>query len=124
MVYKMQLTYNEIVDMLDVKFTAESTIGYTVLPRINEVHDNTLMIKSLVPNKVKVNFTIADISLKLHLTTKKTKRFTENSFFYTLLGFTQSHSRPLGVIEEFIQKIPGIYKAKDRIKLLELIKLI
>ena len=122
MVYRMQLTHNEIVDMLDVKLIAESTLGYTIPPRINEIHDNTLIIKSLLPNKVKITITIADIRLKSHLTTDKTIRFTENSFFYTFLGFI--HSRPLGVIEGFIQQIPGLYKAKDRIRLLELIKLI
>ena len=36
--------------------------------------------------------------------------FTEKSFFYTILGFTQSHSSELGDIERFVQLIPGSYK--------------
>ena len=36
---------------------------------------------------------------------------TKTSFFYTLLGFTQSHLGPLGDIEGFIQLIPGKYKS-------------
>ena len=37
---------------------------------------------------------------------------TEESFFYTLLGFTQSNSGVLGDIEGFIQLIPDTYKNK------------
>ena len=41
----------------------------------------------------------------------KTIRFTKRHFFYVILGFTQSHSGPLGDIEGFIQLIPGTYKS-------------
>ena len=30
MVWRMELTYNEIVDILDIKYNAGSTIGYTL----------------------------------------------------------------------------------------------
>ena len=65
------------------------------------------MLKSLLPNKVKVKITIGQIRLKSNLTSNKTKRFRKNSFFYTISGFTQSHLGPLGDIEGFIQKLPG-----------------
>ena len=37
--------------------------------------------------------------------------FTEKSFFYTIQGFTQSHSGELGDIEGFVQMIIGSYKS-------------
>ena len=71
MVYRMELTYDEIVDILDVKFIAGSTIGYTLPPGKNEITDIFLMLKSLVPNKVKAKNTIDNIRLKTNLTTEK-----------------------------------------------------
>ena len=65
------------------------------------------MYITLLLNKVKVKITTGDIRLWSNLTTKKTIRFTEKSFFYTMLGFTQSHSGPLNDIEGFIRLIPG-----------------
>ena len=50
--------------------------------------------------------------LRSNLTTIKTVGFTKKSFFCTILGLTQSHSRPLGYIEEFVQKIPGAYQSE------------
>ena len=50
MIYKMELTYDEILDMLDIKNYAGSTNGYTITPRMNEISDNNLMIKSSLPN--------------------------------------------------------------------------
>ena len=52
-VYGMELTYDEIVDILDVKNIAGSTNGYTLTHGVNEMTDNILMLKSLLPNKVK-----------------------------------------------------------------------
>ena len=106
MVYRLQLTYDEIIDILDVKYIAGSTIGYTLPVGIYEVSDNILMLKYLLPKEVKVNNTIDDIRLKSNLTTNKI-RFAKRSFFYIILGFTQSHSGELGDIEEFVQLIPG-----------------
>ena len=64
MVYRLQLTYDEIIDTLDVKYIAGSTIGYTLLPGVHKIKDINLMLKSLLPGKVKVNNTIDDIRLK------------------------------------------------------------
>ena len=75
------------------------------------------MIKSLLPNKVKVKITIDDIRLRSNLTTNKTLKFNEKSFFYTLSGFTQSHSGPFGDIEGFVQLIPGSYKSDKPINI-------
>ena len=60
---------------------------------------------------MKVDITIDDIRLKSNLTTNKTIKITKKTFFYIILGFTQSHSGELGDIEGFIQLIPGSYKS-------------
>ena len=49
MLYRLQLIYDEIVDILDFKYIATSTKGYTVVPGIYEVTDNSFMLKSLLP---------------------------------------------------------------------------
>ena len=124
MVYGMELTYNEIIDILNVKSTCGSTIGFTLLPDVYEISDIKLMLKSILPKQVKVKITIDDIRLKSNLTTNKTIRFTKRSFLYTLSGFTQSHSGPLGDIKGFIKKTPGTYKSKNLLTLQEWIKFI
>ena len=53
MVYRMELTYDEIVDILDVKFIARSTNGYTLPPVFYEICDLKLMTKSLIPMRQK-----------------------------------------------------------------------
>ena len=73
------------------------------------------MLKNLLPNEVKVNITIDDVRLRSNLTTNKTIKFTKKSFFYTILGFIESHSAPLSDIKGFVQLIPGIYKSEKPI---------
>ena len=67
--------------------------------------NNTL--KNILPDTVKVNITIDDIRLKSNLKTKQTLIFTKKSFFYTILGFTQSRSYPLDDIDGFYHMIAG-----------------
>ena len=117
MVYRMELTYDEIVDILDIKYIPGSTIGYTLPPGLYEISDINLMLKSLVPNGVKVKITNDAIRLRSNLTTNKTIRFTKKSFIYTKIRFTQSHSGPLGDIEGFVQKIPGKYNSEKPINI-------
>ena len=111
----MGLTYDESVGILDMKYIAGSTNGYTLPTGTNEISDLNLMLKSLLPKEGKENITIDDIRLRSNLTTKKTMKFTKKSFFSTLLGFNQSHLRPLGDIEGMVQKIPGTYGSKKPI---------
>ena len=42
-VYRLQLTYDENVDMLDVKYIAGSTIAYTLPPGVYKISDIKLM---------------------------------------------------------------------------------
>ena len=51
----MELPNDEIVDLLEIKFVTGPTNGYTLPPGINKDSDRKLMLKSLLPNEVKVN---------------------------------------------------------------------
>ena len=112
MVYRMGLTYDEFVDILDVKCITGSTIGYTTPPGLYEITDIKIMLKSLLPKMAKVKNTVEDIRLMTNLGTNKTIRLTKKIFFYTILGFIESHAKSLCVIERLIQLITGSYKSE------------
>ena len=71
----------------------------------------------ILPDNVKVSITINDIRLKSNLKINQTLIFTEKSFFYTNLGFTQSRSHPLDDIDGFYQLIAGSYKSDKPINI-------
>ena len=81
MVYRVELTYDQIMDVLDMKYTGAKSIGYTLPLGIHENSHNNSMINYLLPDEVKVNFTNEDIRLRSNLTTNRTIRFTIKSFF-------------------------------------------
>ena len=62
-----------------------------------------------------MSITIDDIRIKYILNFNQTLVFTEKSFFYTILGFTQSHSYLLNDIDGFCQLIPGSYESDKHI---------
>ena len=111
MVYRFQLTYDEIIDILNFKYIPTKRIGYSLNPGIYEVVDLNSTLKYILPDNVKVSVTIDDIRLKSNLKTNQTLLFTEKSFFYTILGFTRSHSYPLDDIDGFYQFISGSYES-------------
>ena len=59
MVYRMQLTFDEIIDKPNRKCFAGSLFSFT---GIYKSTDYNLMLKSLVHNEVKVNNTIDDLN--------------------------------------------------------------
>ena len=71
---------------------------------------------------MEVTITIDDVRSKSKLNINQTINFTKKSFFYTFLGFTQSHAGVLGDIEGFIQKIPGTYRIEKPFNLTEIDK--
>ena len=113
----MQLTYDEIIDVLDLKYISTKTIGYSLNTDIYEIYDLNNTLKYILPNNVKISVTIDDIRLKSNLKINQTPIFTEKSFFYTNLGFTQSRSYPLDDIDGFYQLIPGSYKSDKPINI-------
>ena len=111
LVYRMRLSYDEIMDILDLKYISTKRTGYSLIPGIYEIVDLNNTLKYILPDNVKVNITIDDIRLKSNLKIIQTLIFTERSFFYTFLGFTQSRSYPLNDIDGFYQLIAGSYKS-------------
>ena len=117
LVYRMQLTYNEIIDILDLKYIPTKRTGYSLNPGIYEVVDLNNTLKYILPDSVKVYNTIEEIRLKSNLKINQTLIFTEKSFFYTIFGFTQSRSYPLDDNEGFYQLIAGSYESDKPIKI-------
>ena len=75
------------------------------------------MWKHLLPNNVKISTTIDDIRIKSNLNINQTLIITKKSFFYTIIGFTQSLSEALVDIDGFVQLIPGTYKSEKPINI-------
>ena len=117
LVYRMQLTYDEIIDILDLKYISTKRIGYSLDPGIYEVADLNTTLKHILPNNVKVTITNDYIRLKSNLKINQTLLFTEKSFFYTFLGYTQSRSYPLEDIDGFYQLVAGLYKGNKPINI-------
>ena len=67
----MELTYEEMADVLNVKYIAVSTVGYTTPQGEYKNRDNNLKKKSSLPNEVKVKTTIDEIRKRSNLTTNE-----------------------------------------------------
>ena len=111
MLYRFQLTYDEIIEKLDLKRIPSERTGSSLHPGIYEVADINQILKHILPNNVKVIITISDIRLKSSLDNIQTWIFTKKSFFCTILGFVQSISGDLGDINGFIQLILGSFQS-------------
>ena len=81
LVYRIRLSYHEIIDILDLKNISTKKTGYSLNPGIYEVDDLNNTLKYILPDNVKVSVTIDDIRLKSNLKTSQTLIFTEKSFF-------------------------------------------
>ena len=117
LVYRMRLSYDEIMDILDLKYIPTKRTGYSLNPGIYEIIDINNTLKHILPDNVKVDITIDDVRLKSNLKIIQTLIFTERSFFYTILGFTQSRSYPLDDIDSHYQIIAGSYKSDKPINI-------
>ena len=82
LVYRMRLSYDEIIDILDLNFIPTNQTGYSLNPGIYEVVNLNNTLKYILPGNVKVSVTIDDIRLKSNLKTNQTLIFTEKSFLY------------------------------------------
>ena len=117
LIYRMRLSYDEIMNILDLNYIPTKRTGYSLNPGIYEVIDLNNTLKHILPDNVKVNITIDDIRLKSNLKINQTLIFTKRSFFYTILGFTQSRSYPLDDIDSHYQLIAGSYKSDKPINI-------
>ena len=93
MIYRMELTYHEIVLIWDVKYFTGSTIEYTLPPVTHEISDINLMLMSLLLDDVKVDITVDDIRVRSFLTTNKTIKILAKCFS------TQYYSIPFRTIK-------------------------
>ena len=80
----MQLTYDEIIDILDLKNIPTKRTGYFLNPGFYEVVDLNNTLKNILPDNLKVSVTIDDIRLKSDLKINQALFFTKTSFFYTI----------------------------------------
>ena len=113
----MRLSYDEIMDILDLKYISTKRIGFSIEPNIYNVVDLNKTLKNILPNNIKIDITRDERKYKTDLRINQTLIFTNKSFFYNILGFTQSHSYPLDDIEGFYQLIAGLYKSERSINI-------
>ena len=113
----MRLSYDEIMDILDLNYIPTKRTGYSLNPGIYEVVDLNITLKYILPDNVEVSVTIDDFELKSNLKINQSLIFTGKSFFYTNLGFTRLHSYPLDDIYGFYQLIAGAYKSDKPINI-------
>ena len=118
----MELTSDGTMDVLDIKQFPSEITGYTLSLGRYEISDINKMLEYFLPEIVKVNITIDDIRLQSNLKTIQTLIFTKKSSFDRILGFTQSHSGVLGVIEGLIQLIPVTFKSDKAINITDIDK--
>ena len=64
MVFRMELTYSEVEKILHMKKIPTSSSGYTLPPGVFESSHFNLMLKSSLPDDMKVIMAIDDIRLK------------------------------------------------------------
>ena len=119
----MRLSYDEIMDILDLKYIPTKRTGYSLDTGVYEIIDLNNILKHILPHNIKVSITIDDIRLKSNLKINQNLIFTEKSFCYTILGFTQSHQSPLNDIDGHYQLIAGSYKSEKPINIIGLDKI-
>ena len=83
MVYRFQLTYDEIIklDILDLKYIPTKRIGDSIPPGMYGILDMKFKLKHLLPKQVKVDISVDDIRLESNLKINQTLIFTEKSLF-------------------------------------------
>ena len=108
----MQLTYDEIIDVLELKYIPTKRTGYSLKPNIYQISDINKSTKNILPDNVKISVTIDEEIFKSNLKINQTLIFTDKRFFYTILRFTRSHFYPLDDIDGFYQLIAGSYKSE------------
>ena len=117
LVYRMRLSYDEFINILDLEYIPTKRMGYSIEPNIYNVVDLNKTLKNILPNNIKIKVSIDERKYKTDFKINQTLIFTNKSFFYTILGFNQSHQRPLNDIEGFYQILPGSYKSDKPINI-------
>ena len=117
LVYRFQLNYDEIMDILYLKYIPTKRIGYSLKPNIYQMSDINDILNNILPDNVEISVFEDE---KIHISNLKVNQtliYTNKSFFYTILGFTLTHSYPLNDIDGFCQLIAGFYKSDKPINI-------
>ena len=80
MAFRLELSYSEIENILNMKYIVASTVGYFLDPSVYEIRGISFISKSLLPKDVKVNITNDDIRLKSNSTNNTMIKFTKSCF--------------------------------------------
>ena len=67
LVYRLQLTYDEITDTLNLTYIPAKRTGYSLNPGIYEVVDLNNTLKYILPDNVKLSVTTDDVRLETNL---------------------------------------------------------
>ena len=81
MVYRFQLTFDEIMDLLDLKYIPTKKTVCSLPLRIYEVIDINNILKYILLDNVKVKVTSDDVRLKTNLKTVQTLILIKKSSF-------------------------------------------
>ena len=84
MVYRMQITYYEIMDISEMKYFPSKGTSFTLPPRTYETSDINKKLECLLPEIVKVNITIDDVRLGSELNIIKTLLIVKKLFLYSI----------------------------------------
>ena len=60
LVYRFHLTYDEIIDILDIKYSPKKRIGYSKKPNIYQTGNINTTLKHILLDNVKINVTIGE----------------------------------------------------------------
>ena len=80
LVYRFRLTYDEIMDILDLKYISTKRMGFSTEPNIYNVVDLNKTLKNILPDNVKIDITIDERKYKTDLNTNQTLLFTKKIF--------------------------------------------
>ena len=58
LVFRFKLTYDEIIDILDLKLIPTKRTGYSIEPNIYNIVDLSRTLKNILPNNLKIDITI------------------------------------------------------------------
>ena len=81
MVFRLRLTYDEIVVSLDFKYIPTKKIVFSLKPNIYQIGDINKTLKNNLPENVKLNISVDEKIYKTNLKINQTLIFTKRSFF-------------------------------------------
>ena len=58
LVYRMQLTHDEVIDILDLKYIPTKRKGYSIKPNIYQINDINNNLKNIFPDNMKISVSI------------------------------------------------------------------